>query len=88
MKILITQDTFVPSIDGPEFVGIHETVEVEADTGHAVVNAGKALYIDQKDVKGRPIHLLASEQRLKVATEALAAAAKAAKAGKAEKAEA
>lgn len=83
MKILITQDTFVPSIDGPTFVGNNETIEVETDTGHAVVNAGKALYIDQKDVKGRPFHLLATEQRLKVATEALAAAADASKSSKA-----
>lgn len=80
MKILITQDTFVPSIDGPTFVSNHETIEVDTDTGHAVVNAGKALYIDQKDLRGRPAHLQATEQRLKVATEALAAAAKAAKA--------
>lgn len=83
MKILITQDTFVPSIDGPEFVGANETVDVETDTGHAVVNAGKALYIDEKDAKGRPPHLRATTERLKVATDALAAAAKAAKAAKA-----
>lgn len=83
MKILITQDTFVPSIDGPVFVGNHETIEVDTDTGHAVVNAGKALYIDQKDIKGRPAHLLASEGRLKVAAEALVAAAEAAKSTKA-----
>jgi hypothetical protein len=80
MKILVTQDTFAPSMDGPTFVGANEVIDIEPDNGHAIVTAGKGLYIDQKDLKGRPAHLLASESRLKAATEAQAQAAKAAKA--------
>lgn len=80
MKILVTQDTFAPSLDGPTFVSANETIDIEPDNGHAIVNAGKGLYIDQKDLKGRPAYLLASAERLKAATEAQAQAAKAAKA--------
>lgn len=81
MNILITQDTFAPSLKGMEFVSTNEVIEIETDNGHAIVAAGKGLYIDDKDAKGRPAHLLASKDRLTDA-EALrkeaAAAAKAA----------
>lgn len=80
MKILVTQDTFAPSLDGPTFVSANETIDIEPDNGHAIVSAGKGLYVDQKDLKGRPAYLLASEARLKAAAEARAQAAKAAKA--------
>jgi hypothetical protein len=80
MKILVTQDTFAPSLDGPTFISANEVVDIEVDHGHGIVVAGKALYVDQKDAKGRPAHLLASDKRLEAAAEARAAAAAAAQA--------
>lgn len=76
MKILITQDTFAPSLDGPALLSANETVDIEPDNGHALVVAGKGLYVDQKDAKGRPAHLVATAERLRASTEAQAAADK------------
>lgn len=88
MKILVIQDTFAPSLDGPTFLSANEVIDIEPDNGHAIVVAGKGLYVDAKDAKGRPAQLVVSADRLKAASEAQAAAAKAAKAAKAEKTEA
>lgn len=82
MKILVTQDTFTPSLDGPAFCSANEVIDVDPDNGHAIVNAGKGLYIDEKDCKGRPAHLRASDERIKAAAAARAEADKAAKAEK------
>lgn len=65
MKILVTQDTFAPSLDGPTFIGANEVIDIDVDNGHAIVVAGKGLYVDAKDAKGRPAHLVASAERLK-----------------------
>lgn len=89
MKILVTQDTFAPSLDGPTFISANEVIDIEPDHGHAIVVAGKGLYVDEKDAKGRPKHLLASDKRLETAAELRKAAlADAKRATKAEKAEA
>lgn len=82
MKILVTQDTFAPSLDGPTFIGANEVIDIEADNGHAIVVAGKGLYVDAKDAKGRPASLVASDKRLEAAKAARAEAAKPAKAAK------
>jgi hypothetical protein len=80
MKILVTQDTFAPSLDGPTFISVNEVIDIEPDHGHAIVVAGKGLYVDAKDAKGRPAHLVASDKRLEAAAELRAAAVAEAKA--------
>lgn len=84
MKLLITQDTFAPSLDGPTFIAAHEVIDIEPDHGHSIVAAGKGLYIDAKDAKGRSPSLVASDKRLEAAKAARAEAAKPAKPAKPE----
>lgn len=78
MKVLITQDTFVPSIDGPAFLPANSLADLEIDSAHGVVRAGKALYVDPKDDPGRTKQLTASDARVKAVQDA------AKKSGKAE----
>ena len=49
MKILVTQDTFAPSMDGPVFLAANTLAELETDSARGAVVAGRALYIDAKD---------------------------------------
>lgn len=49
MKIIVTHDTFAPSIDGPVFLAAHTLAELETDAARGAVVAGKALYVDPKD---------------------------------------
>ncbi len=81
MKILITADTFAPSLDGPAHLAANEVVDVEPDTGHALVQAGKGLYVDAKDDRSKAKVATASKERM---AEVAAIAKAAAKAGKAE----
>lgn len=80
MKILITQACAAPSMDGPVHLDANTLVEIETDNAHAIVAAGKGLYIDPKDDRSRTKVSTASETRVEAVRAALAAAAKAAKA--------
>ena len=82
MQILVTQHPLPPSLAGPALCPANEVIHVDPDNGHAIVNAGKGLDIDEKDGKGRPAHLRASDERIKAAAAARAEADKAAKAEK------
>ena len=82
MKILITQDTFVPSIDGPAFLAATSLADLEVDSAHGLVKAGKGLYVDPKDDLSRIKVSTATESRIKAAQDAVEAAKKAAKADK------
>lgn len=77
MKILITQDTFVPAIDGAQHCAANSVVDVETDTAHAVVSAGKGLYVDPKDDRSRAKGQTASEARIEAVRAALKANKKA-----------
>jgi hypothetical protein len=79
MKILITSDTFAPSLDGPVFLSSNSFADVDKDTAAAIVHAGKALYVEPKDDPSRAKQWTASESRVKGLIDALKAADKAAK---------
>jgi hypothetical protein len=79
MKVLIIQDTFAPSLDGPSHLPANTLADLEADSAHAVVRATKGLYVDQKDDPTRGKQFTASDARLSAAREAAAAAKAAAK---------
>jgi len=49
MKLIVTQDTFAPSMDGPTFLPANSLVELETASARGVVEAGKGLYIEPKD---------------------------------------
>lgn len=49
MKLLITHNTITPSMDGPTHLPGNSLADVERDNAQALVQAGKALYIDAKD---------------------------------------
>lgn len=52
MKLLITQDTFAPSMDGPVYLAANSLAELETDAARAIATANKGLYIDPKDDPG------------------------------------
>lgn len=79
MKSLITADTFVPTLDGMEHVPPNTLVETDADTTHALVRAGKALYVDIKHAPKGMDRFVATERQLDAVAQAQAAAARAAK---------
>jgi hypothetical protein len=79
MKLLITTDTFAPSLDGAAHLPANTFAEVETDTGHALVAAGKALYVDPKDDRSRIKVATAAQARIDAVVAALKAAEKAAK---------
>lgn len=79
MKILITTDTFAPSMDGPQFLPANSFADVDKDGAGAIVQAGKALYVDPKDDPTRHKQWTAPETRVKALVEALKSAEKAAK---------
>lgn len=79
MKILVTIDTFAPSMDGPVFLAANSFAEVDRDTAAGIVQqAGKALYVEPKDDPTRTKQFTAPEARIKALVEALKAADKAA----------
>lgn len=82
MKVLVIQDTFVPSIDGPAFLSANTLADLEADSAHNLVKAGKGLYVDPKDDPSRIKVSTASAERIKAAQDAIEAAKKAAKSDK------
>lgn len=71
MKLLITSDCAVPSMDGPQHLPANSFVELETASAHAVVAAGRALYIDPKDDPGRTKPNTASEARVAAVRAAL-----------------
>ena len=79
MKILITADTFAPSMDGPVFLASNSFADVDKDTAAAIVQASKALYVEPKDDPTRAKQWTAPESRVKALIDALKAADKAAK---------
>jgi hypothetical protein len=84
MKIIITQDTFAPSMDGPVYLPAPSVVELETDAARGVVMAGKGLYVEPKDdpsARGNaPGTRTATEAQVKLARDAMAGARKTAKA--------
>ena len=80
MKILITQACAAPTMDGAVHLDANTLVDIEPDNGHAIVAAGKGLYIAPKDDRSRTKTSTASEARVEAVRAALAAAAKAKKA--------
>lgn len=79
MKILITSDTFAPSLDGAVFLGLNSFADVDKDTAGAIVQAGKALYVEPKDDPTRTKQFTATESRVKALIDALKSADKAPK---------
>ena len=84
MKILITQNTFAPSMDGATFLPAGSFAELEADSAKGIVVAGKGLYVDGKDDPTRRGNAAgqytATEQQVSAVRDALAALKKPAKA--------
>lgn len=84
MRMLITGDTFAPSLDGPVFLGINTLADMDADSAKRIAQAGRGLFVDAKDDPTRranaPGAYTANAEQVRAATEAAAAAAKAAKA--------
>ena len=80
MQALVTDATFAPSMDGPQYLEANTLVEADADTVHAMVRAGKALYVNAKDDPTRIKQFTAAEPRVQALRDAMAAAAQAAKA--------
>lgn len=79
MKLLITQACAAPTMDGTVHLDANTLVDIEPDNGHAIVAAGKGLYIDPKDDRSRTKTSTASEARVELVRNALAAGRKAAK---------
>ena len=84
MKILITAPTVAPSLDGTQHLPRNTLADLEQSAAHAIVAAGRGLYIEPKDdptTRGNaPGRNTASETQVQAVREALKAAAKAAKA--------
>ena len=84
MKILITGDTFAPSLDGPTFLPVNTIADMDADSAKRIAQAGRGLFIDAKDDPTKrgntPGVFTASEAQIKAASDAAKAAAAAAKA--------
>lgn len=84
MRMLITGDTFAPSLDGPVFLPINSMADMEADSAKRIAQAGRGLFIDAKDDPTRrgtaAGQFTATAEQVKAATEAAQAAEKAAKA--------
>ena len=49
MKILITQDTYARSMDGPQHLAANTVVDVDPDAARAIASGGRALFVDAKD---------------------------------------
>ena len=79
MRVLITADTFSPSIDGPVYLAASTLADCEIDSAHALVHAGKALYVDPKDDKSKLKQRVATKELLEAAVDSATKAAKAAK---------
>lgn len=80
MKVLIIAPCAAPSIDGPQHLPENTLQELETDVVHAIVHAGKGLYVDQKDDPSRAKVRTAGEGRIEAVRQAMKAASKAAKA--------
>lgn len=80
MKILITVDCAAPSMDGPQHLPANTFVDLEVTSAHAVVAAGRGLYVESKDDPSRLKQFTASESRIKAVAGALDSAAKDARA--------
>ncbi|MDP4300347.1 hypothetical protein [Leptothrix discophora] len=74
MKVLITADTFAPSMDGPVHLAAHTIAEMEADSARSIVNAAKGLYVDGKDDPGKTKQHTASAELIRLVREAQAEA--------------
>ncbi|MEY5100689.1 MAG: hypothetical protein RJA36_3408 [Pseudomonadota bacterium] len=79
MKLLITHACAAPTMDGPAHYDANTVAEFETDVAHAIVAAGKALYIEPKDDRSRTKVATASEARIEAVRSAMKAASKAAK---------
>ncbi len=78
MKLVITADTFAPSVDGPVPLAANTLVDQLApDTAHAIVRAGKGLYVDKKDDPTRGNGYTASAEYVRLVVDAAKAADKA-----------
>lgn len=77
MKILMTSDCAVPSLDGPQHVPASTVQEFDADTVRALVHAGRGLYIDPKDDPSKAKVSTAPEARVEAVRKAIKAQLKA-----------
>lgn len=84
MKVLITAPTFVPSLDGPQYLDANTFADMDDDSARGVVQAGKGLYCDKKDDKTRAKQFTASQDQIDAAIAAAAVDKKPTKAAKAE----
>lgn len=80
MKLLIVNDCAVPTVDGPAHVAANSLIDIDVDSGHLLVQAGRAQYIEPKDDRSRSKVNTASEARVEAVRAALKAAAKSGKA--------
>lgn len=79
MKVLITNATFVPSLDGPQFLDVNTFADMDEESARGVVQAGKGLHCDKKDDKTRGKIFTASQEQIDAAVAASKAAEAAAK---------
>jgi hypothetical protein len=83
MRVLIIADTFAPSIDGPAYLSTNTIADCEVDSAVALVHAGKALYVNDKDDKSKLKMRTATPEQVADAVEAAKAAKAAEKLAKA-----
>jgi hypothetical protein len=76
MKLLMIQKCAVPTIDGPAHIAANTLVDIDVDAARALVQAGRALYIDPKDDPSRAKVSVAPEARVEALRKALKSAAK------------
>jgi hypothetical protein len=77
MRILLTSNTFAPSMDGPVFLPENTFADMEPDSARGIVLAGKGMYVDPKDDPTKLKQHTAPEPLVRVVSDALKAADKA-----------
>lgn len=79
MKVLIIAATFVPSMDGPQFLDVNTFADMDEESARGVTQANKGLFCDKKDDKTRGKIYTASQEQIDAAVAAADAAKKSAK---------
>ncbi len=76
MKLLMIQKCAVPTVDGPAHIAANTLVDIDTDSARALVQTGRALYIDPKDDPSRAKVSVAPEARVEAVRKGAKAAAK------------
>ena len=76
MKLLMIQKCAVPTVDGPAHIAANTLVDIDTDSARALVQAGRALYIDPKDDPSRAKVSVAPEARVEAVRKAAKGAAR------------